>query len=101
MGDRARFWRQTLPGVLVIVYSVVAALTMGVRSAISVSGFYSLVILCIWYPRDVADIVGSALTWGFRSSTRTCPHALVSLVGWCLLLLPLFVTPLMLFVTRP
>jgi plasmid stabilization system protein ParE len=75
-------WSRVISSLLAGIY-VVSALTRGALAVTVMLWFCLLPMACIWFP----DVMGNFLT---RRITRESPPGLVWILGWVVLLLPLW-----------
>ena len=71
--------------VIVVGYAIGTYILVGELESVAVLGMALLPLACIWFPEEVADWMG---TVGFHHVSSRSPALLVSLLGWCLLVLP-------------
>lgn len=77
--------------VIAIVYLILAFALGGLEWSLITLGLLIVALALIWFGEEMGDYIGGFHRIGKPYITKRSPGSLVSLFGWALLLLPIFV----------
>ncbi len=76
---------------IAIVYLILALALGGLEWSLITLGLLIVALALIWFGEEMGDYIGGFHRIGKPYITKRSPGSLVSLFGWALLLLPIFV----------
>lgn len=76
---------------IAIVYLILAFALGGLEWSLITLGLLIVALALIWFGEEMGDYIGGFHRIGKPYITKRSPGSLVSLFGWALLLLPIFV----------
>jgi len=80
-------WNRSASGLIAVAYIVAAYVHAGAESAFKLACFTILPLACIWFADAMGDYMGPTMI----PITGRSPGLMVCILGWLLLLLPIFV----------
>ena len=84
-----RDWNRILSGLVAVAYVVLASVFGGGELAFKTGMMVILPLACIWFSEAMGGFTGIAGTYAI---TQKSPAIFVCVLGWVLLLLPVFLT---------